>query len=66
MPAVTGVSPGSGPSTGGNTVTVTGTGFTGASAVAFGTVPATSFTVNSDTSITATVPPGAAASTTSR
>ena len=59
VPAVTGVSPGSGPSAGGNTVTVTGTGFTGTSAVAFGTVPATSFTVNSDTSITATVPAGA-------
>jgi hypothetical protein len=57
-PAVTGVSPGSGPSAGGNTVTLTGTGFTGASAVSFGTVPATSFTVNSDTSITATVPAG--------
>lgn len=59
VPAVTGVSPGSGPSAGGNTVTVTGTGLAGATAVAFGTVPATSFTVNSDTSITATVPAGA-------
>jgi hypothetical protein len=59
VPAVTGVSPGSGQSVGGNTVTVTGTGFTDASAVSFGTVPATSFTVNSDSSITATVPTGA-------
>ena len=59
VPAVTGVSPGSGPSPGGNPVTVTGTGFTGASAVTFGTNPAASFTVNSDTSITATVPAGA-------
>jgi hypothetical protein len=59
VPAVTGVSPGSGLSVGGNTVTITGTGFTGASAVLFGAVPATSFTVNSDTSITATVPAGA-------
>ena len=56
LPAVTGVSPSNGPIVGGNTVTVTGTGFTGASAVSFETVPATSFTVNSDTSITATVP----------
>ena len=59
VPTVTGVSPGSGPSVGGNTVTVTGTGFTGASAVSFGAVPATSFTVNADSSITATVPAGA-------
>lgn len=59
VPAVTGVSPGSGLSVGGNTVTVTGTGFTDASAVSFGEVPATSFTVNSDSSITATVPAGA-------
>jgi hypothetical protein len=59
VPAVTGVSPGAGPSTGGNTVRVTGTGFTDASAVSFGTVPATSFTVNSDSSITATAPAGA-------
>jgi hypothetical protein len=44
---------------GGNTVTVTGTGFTGASAVSFGSTPATSFTVKSDSSITATVPAGA-------
>ena len=60
LPAVTGVSPSSGPIVGGNTVTVTGSGFTGASAVSFETVPATSFTVNSDTSITATVPAGRA------
>jgi hypothetical protein len=59
VPAVTGVSPGGGLSAGGNTVTVSGTGFTGASAVLFGTVPATSFTVNDDTSITAIVPAGA-------
>ena len=65
VPAVTGVSPSSGPSVGGNTVTVTGADFTGgtgfitASAVLFGTVPATSFTVNDDGSITAVVPAGA-------
>ena len=38
------------------TVTITGTGFTGATQVMFGTVPATSFTVNSDTQITAVSP----------
>ncbi len=38
------------------TVTIEGTGFTGAMAVMFGTVSATSFTVNSDTQITAVSP----------
>ncbi len=42
---------------GGSTVDITGTGFTGASAVDFGSTPATSFTVNSSTSITAVAPP---------
>jgi hypothetical protein len=55
-PLVTGVSPNTGPAAGGTSVTVTGTGFTGASAVNFGGSPATSFTVNSDSSITATSP----------
>jgi hypothetical protein len=57
-PAVTGVSPSSGPTTGGTQVTITGTSFTGASAVMFGNTAATSLTVNSDTSITATAPAG--------
>ncbi|WP_338933129.1 PxKF domain-containing protein [Streptomyces netropsis] len=55
-PTVTGISPDSGPTTGGTSVTITGTGFTGATAVDFGTTPATSLTVNSDTSITTTAP----------
>jgi hypothetical protein len=59
-PTVTGVSPNSGPTAGGNPVTITGTGFTGASKVSFGTIPAANFTVNSDTSITVTAPPGLA------
>jgi hypothetical protein len=37
-------------------VTITGTGFTGATAVKFGTSNATKFTVNSATSITAVSP----------
>ena len=45
--------------TGGATVTISGTDFTGATAVSFGGVPAT-FTVNSSTRITATVPAHAA------
>jgi uncharacterized repeat protein (TIGR03803 family) len=40
-------------------VTITGTTFTGTTKVTFGGVPATSFTVNSDTQLTANVPTGA-------
>jgi hypothetical protein len=54
-PTVTSVSPGSGQPTGGTAVTVTGTNFTGATAVNFGGSSA-SFSVNSATSITATSP----------
>ncbi|MGI8310863.1 IPT/TIG domain-containing protein [Saccharopolyspora hattusasensis] len=59
-PSVTGVSPLSGPAAGGTNVTITGTNFTGATAVTFGGTPAASFTVNSSTQITATTPPHAA------
>ena len=59
-PAVTSVTPNSGPRAGGNTVTLAGTGFTGATSVTFGGVAATSFTVVNNTTITAVVP-GAAA-----
>ncbi len=57
-PSVTGLSPSSGPTTGGTSVTISGTNFSGASAVKFGTSNAASFTVNSSTSITATSPAG--------
>ena len=57
-PTVTGVSPTSGPSTGGTSVTLTGTNLSGASEVDFGAMAAPTFTVNSATSITATTPPG--------
>ncbi|MDB5313637.1 MAG: hypothetical protein JWO38_7839, partial [Gemmataceae bacterium] len=60
VPTIVAVSPASGPLAGGTTVTITGTNFTGATGVKFGTVAATSFTVNSATSITATVPAGTA------
>ena len=56
VPAVTGVSPTSGPVGGGTIVTITGVEFTGATAVTFGSINATSFTVNSSTSITAISP----------
>jgi uncharacterized repeat protein (TIGR02543 family) len=59
-PTVTAVSPSSGSTAGGTTVTITGTGFTGATAVQFGSTVATNYTVDSDTQITATVPAGSA------
>jgi hypothetical protein len=49
-PVVTGVSPGSGPVAGGDTVTVTG-GFTNATRVSFGTVTTTNLNVASDTQL---------------
>ena len=55
-PTVTGITPATGSSAGGTSVTITGSGFTGATAVNFGSVAATSFTVNSDTSIIAVSP----------
>ncbi len=61
LPTVTGISPATGAAGGGTSVTITGTGFTGATAVRFGTTNATSFTVNSATSITATSPAGTGA-----
>jgi hypothetical protein len=55
-PAITGVSPNLGPLAGGTNVTITGTGFTGATAVTVGGLPAKNVVVVSDTSLTATVP----------
>src|SRR5262249_9140323 len=65
VPTVTGVSPASGPSTGGTAVTVTRTGFAGTSAGDFGSGNAPIFyTGNSPTSIPLTVPaPAGAAGT---
>jgi hypothetical protein len=59
-PTVTGVSPNSGPAAGGQDVTVTGSGFTGTTAVSFGTAAAPNLAVASDTQLTVTSPPGAA------
>jgi hypothetical protein len=58
VPIVSSVSPGSGPPAGGTAVTITGSNFTGATAVDFGTTPAPSFTMISDTEITTTAPAG--------
>jgi uncharacterized repeat protein (TIGR02543 family) len=56
-PAVTGVSPDSGSTAGGTTVSITGTGLAGATGVAFGGV-AGRITSDSNTQITVTSPPG--------
>ena len=58
MPTVTAVSPNSGSNSGGTNVTITGTNFTGATAVSFGGTPATIVNVASAMSITATSPAG--------
>ena len=59
-PAVTSLGTTTGTSAGGVSVAINGSGFTGATQVFFGTVPAAGFVVNSDSSITATSPPQAA------
>jgi hypothetical protein len=56
-PVITSISPNSGPVTGGTAVTLTGSGFAGASAVDFGTTPGI-VTADSATSITALSPAG--------
>ena len=55
-PTITSITPASGLLSGGSTITITGTNLTGATAVDFGTTPATSFSVVSNTEITAVVP----------
>ena len=59
LPTVTGVSPSSGPTAGGTSVTVSGTNLTGATAVDFGTAnPGTSISGVTATSLTVTSPAG--------
>ena len=60
-PTITSFTPTSGPV--GNSVTFTGTNFTGTTAVSFNGTAASSFTVNSATSLTATVPLNATSGT---
>jgi IPT/TIG domain len=58
LPAITSISPSSGPTGGGTAVTIQGSGFTGATAVLFGGASATGIAVEGDTVIVATSPPG--------
>lgn len=56
---VTGVSPNSGPASGGTPVTITGAHLDGATTVKFGSADATSFAIDSPSAITARSPAGA-------
>ncbi|MDR3426029.1 IPT/TIG domain-containing protein, partial [Silvimonas sp.] len=55
-PTLASISPSAGPTAGGTTVTLTGTGFTPTTTVTIGGIAATGITVNSATSITAVTP----------
>ncbi|KXL54230.1 endo-1,4-beta-xylanase A precursor [Anaerotignum neopropionicum] len=57
-PTVTGISPSAGTTGGATIVTITGTNFIDVSDVKFGATAASSYTVNSETQITATSPEG--------
>ncbi len=64
-PTVSSVVPSTGPLTGGNTVTITGTNFDGTAQVSFGGVPSINYSVTNSTTMTATVPAGLAIGATS-
>ena len=55
-PGISSISPSAGSPRGGRKVTIQGHDFTGTTAVSFGSLPAKSFTVDSDTQITAISP----------
>ncbi len=57
-PTVSGLSPSSGPSSGGTSVTITGTNFSGVTGVSFGTNTSSSFQVLSPTELVVVTPPG--------
>jgi len=55
-PSIQKLYPGGGTTLGGNKVTIIGAGFTGATAVSFGSIPATDYTVETDQEIVAITP----------
>ena len=57
-PTVSNIKPMNGPAVGGTSVTITGTGFTSAASVSFGSTPASNITFISDMQITAVSPAG--------
>lgn len=57
-PTVSNISPNAGPENGGTQVTITGTGFSTATGVRFGTADVLNPSFSTDTTITATAPPG--------
>ncbi|MDF9407123.1 IPT/TIG domain-containing protein [Pelotomaculum isophthalicicum JI] len=57
-PVINGISPITGPASGGTTVTISGTGLSAVSAVKFGSTAAINFTLESDTSMIAISPAG--------
>ena len=59
VPTVTAISPTNGNAAGGDTITITGSAFTGATAVNFGANAGSGLVVNSDTQITIVSPAGA-------
>jgi IPT/TIG domain/PASTA domain len=58
LPGITSLKPASGSIKGGTAVTIAGHDFSGTTAVSFGGAPAASFSVDSDTQISAVSPPG--------
>jgi hypothetical protein len=56
-PGLSSIGTSSGPTTGGTSVVITGHDLTGATAVQFGATPASTFTVNSESQVTAASPP---------
>ncbi|KAJ5661426.1 uncharacterized protein N7477_009042 [Penicillium maclennaniae] len=63
LPVIASITPTSGPTAGGTTVTITGAGLINTLDVFFGTTAATAFTVISDNTVTATSPAGAVGAT---
>ena len=63
-PTVTGVSPNTGSTAGGTSVTITGTNFASGATVMFGTNPAINVVVTNSTTINATTPAGSAGAVT--